>query len=326
MVKILVTGGAGYIGSHIIRFLIKENMDIVVIDDLSTGHRESVAKSIPFYKCDLSESDKISEILKKEKVDAVIHLAGSISVGESMLDPLKYYQNNVINSINLLKAMEMIGVRKIIFSSTAAIFAGENKPLNEDSKKAPSNVYGRTKLIIENLIKDINATGKMNYGILRYFNAAGADDEGDIGEDHSPENHLIPLILQTALGKNKKVQIFGTDYPTKDGTCIRDYIHVNDLAEAHVLILKKILNTNNNFEYNIGSGIGYSVKEVISSVRQITGIQIEEELVSRRKGDSPFLVADPTKIKNELGWFPKYDLKKIITTAWKWHKNQMKIK
>ncbi|MFC1754979.1 UDP-glucose 4-epimerase GalE [Thermoproteota archaeon] len=322
MKNILVTGGAGYIGSHTVRRLLKEGFNVVVIDNLYHGHRESIPSNVKFYKEDLENYKKVSDICLQEKIDAVIHFAAFIEAGDSMKDPLSFYENNVRNTINLLSALETSGVRKIIFSSTAAVFGDpEEVPMNETSKKDPINIYGKTKLMIETILKDVASVEKLNYGILRYFNAAGADEDGDIGEDHDPETHLIPLILQVPLQKREKVFIFGNDYPTKDGTCIRDYIHVNDLADAHILALRKLIETDENFEYNLGSGSGYSVKEVIETCEDVIGESIPKEIVEKRLGDAPILIADSSKIKVELKWAPKYDLKAIVKTAWNWHKN-----
>lgn len=318
--KILVTGGAGYIGSHTVRRLVREGFEVIVVDNLSQGHKSSIPADIPLYTEDIENYEKIAEICIKEKIDAVVHFAAFIEAGESMKDPLKFYKNNVRNTINLLIALDKSNVKKILFSSTAAVFGDpEEVPMKESSKKKPTNVYGKTKLMIETILKDIASVGNINYGILRYFNASGADDAGDIGEDHYPETHLIPLTLQIPMHKREKIMIFGTDYPTKDGTCIRDYIHVNDLADAHILALKKLILTEDNFEYNLGSGEGYSVKEVVDTCEQVTEKKISSENHPRRAGDAPILIADSKKIKSELGWEPKYNLKKIVHTAWNWH-------
>jgi UDP-glucose 4-epimerase len=318
--KILVTGGAGYIGSHTVKKLVNEGFDVVVIDNLSKGHRDSLTSGIKIYVEDLENHKKVSEICLNEKISAVIHFAALIEAGESMKIPLRFYENNVRNTINLLAALDKANVRKILFSSTAAVFGDpEEIPMNENSKKCPTNVYGKTKLMIETILKDVSSVKKINYGILRYFNASGADESGELGEDHDPETHLIPLALQVPLGKRNKIKIFGDDYPTKDGTCIRDYIHVNDLADAHISVLKKLLETEENFEYNLGSGKGYSVKEVISACEAATGKKIPVEVVDRRDGDAPILIADSKKIREDLGWQPKYNLNKIVSTAWNWH-------
>ncbi|MBT3405580.1 UDP-glucose 4-epimerase GalE [Candidatus Woesearchaeota archaeon] len=320
--KILVTGGAGYIGSHAVRRLVTAGFEVVVIDNLSKGHKVALPSECKLYVEDLKNQEKIYDILSIEKVDAVMHFSASIEVGESMKDPIHFYENNVRNTINLLLAMTRAGVNKIIFSSTAAVFGDpEEVPMKEDSKKAPTNVYGRTKLMMETIIKDLASVGNLNYGILRYFNAAGADDSGDIGEDHDPETHLIPLILQVPLKQRDKIFVFGRDYPTKDGTCIRDYIHVNDLADAHILVLEKILDAKVNCEYNLGSGNGYSVNEVIAMCEEVVGMPINTEEAPRRAGDAPILVADPSLLKKELGWEQKYNLRKIISSSWKWHKS-----
>jgi len=318
--KILVTGGAGYIGSHTVRILLKNKYEVIVYDSLINGHKESLPAEAELIVGDLNDKEKLDKLFKENNFDAVIHFAGFIEVGESMKNPAKFYRNNVVNTLNLLEAMVRNNVKKIIFSSTAALFGYPDEiPIKEKTKKEPVNVYGRTKLIIEQMLSDFDLAYDLKFIALRYFNASGADF--GIGEDHNPETHLIPLVLQVALGKRDSIKIFGTDYPTKDGTCIRDYIHVTDLADAHMLALKKLLSIDKSNYYNLGNGDGYSVKEIIEVARKITGHPIPAIKSERRVGDPAVLVADSTKIQKELGWKPKYDLKAIIKSAWEWHKN-----
>jgi len=314
--KILVTGGAGYIGSHAVRRLLQYNYKVVVYDNLVNGHKESLPAEAELVVGDLNDKEKLDKLFKEHEFDAVMHFAGFIEVGESMKNPAKYYKNNVVNTLNLLEAMVNNNVKKIIFSSTAALFGYPDEiPIKEETKKEPVNVYGRTKLMTEQMLKDFDAAYGLKFIALR----SGADF--GIGEDHNPETHLIPIILQVAMGKRKAIKIFGTDYLTKDGTCIRDYIHVTDLINAHVLALKKLLSANESNYYNLGNGNGYSVKEIIEAAREITSHPIPAIKSKRRSGDPAVLVADSTKIQKELGWKPKYDLKAIIKSAWEWHKN-----
>ncbi len=317
--KILVTGGAGYIGSHTVRILLEAGYEVVVLDNLFNGHRQALP-DVPFYKIDLKDRKNISKVFKEHNIDAVIHFTGLFEAGESMKDPSRFYRNNVSSTINLLDTMVKNGVLKIVFSSTAAIFGQPKKlPINEEAKKEPVNVYGTTKLIIEGILRDYEEPYGLKPMCLRYFNACGAGF--GIGEDHNPETHLIPLILQVPLGQRKNIKIYGTDYPTKDGTCIRDYVHILDLASAHVLALKKLFKKNLSDRYNLGSGNGYSVKEVIEVARSVTGHSIPAIEKNRRAGDPPKLIADSTKIKKELKWKPKYGLQEIMRSAWEWHKN-----
>ena len=318
--KILVTGGAGYIGSHAVRILLKNKYEVTVYDNLINGHKKSLPAEAELVVGDLNGKEKLDKLFKKHKFDAVIHFAAFIEVGESMKNPAKFYRNNVVNTLNLLEAMVNNNIKKIIFSSTAALFGYPNEiPIKEETKKEPVNVYGRTKLIIEQMLSDFDSAYGLKFIALRYFNASGADF--GIGEDHNPETHLIPLVLQVALGKRESISIFGTDYPTKDGTCIRDYIHVTDLVDAHMLALNKLLSTNKSDYYNLGNGDGYSVKEIIEIAREITCHKIPAVKSKRRAGDPAVLIADSTKIQKELGWKPKYGLKEIIKSAWEWHKN-----
>ncbi len=318
---VLVTGGAGYIGSHTVRQLQNAGYSVVVIDHLEQGHRQALPHDIALYHTNIGEQDKIEQICRVHKVEAVLHFAAWIEVGRGEREPLGFYANNVSQTIRLLGAIQAAGVNKIIFSSTAAVFGETSeKPLAEDAQKAPASVYGRTKHIIETILQDIAATETLSYGILRYFNAAGADDAGDIGEDHHPETHLIPLILQVALEQRDSISIYGTDYPTRDGSCIRDYIHVNDLASAHLLALQCLFEGKSNFAYNLGSGDGHSVREVIACCRTVTGHPIPTVEAPRRDGDVATLLANSNRIQKELGWKPQYDLQRIVETAWLWHK------
>ncbi|MFW6006833.1 MAG: UDP-glucose 4-epimerase GalE [Halanaerobiales bacterium] len=319
--KILVTGGAGYIGSHVARCLIEEEHDIVVLDNLVKGHREAVAGG-KFIKGDLENLDLLNKIMQKEDIEGVIHLAAHSLVGESMENPGKYYQNNVSNGVNLLEAMVDNGVEHIVFSSTAAVYGEpEEIPITEEHPLKPTNTYGESKLFFEKILKRYNQIYDVNYCSLRYFNAAGADPSGEIGEAHDPETHLIPIVLQKALGEREELYIFGNDYPTRDGTCIRDYIHVNDLAQAHILAIESLARGKESNIYNLGNGEGYSVKEVIDTASEVVGKKIEAKDGERRPGDPAVLVASSEKIKKDLNWEPEYpDLETIIKTAWEWHR------
>jgi UDP-glucose 4-epimerase len=317
--KVLVCGGAGYIGSNMTAMLSEAGFEPVVFDNLSTGHRSAVG-SADFVEGDLADHELLIKTLNKYKIEAVMHFAAFIEVGESIQLPLKYYHNNVSCTQILLSAMEAAGVDKFVFSSTAAVYGiPEQVPITEDSPKQPINPYGETKLAAERMCHHQSQAGKLRYATLRYFNACGAGANGNLGEDHSPESHLIPLIIKAAMGKNSEVQIYGTDYPTPDGTCIRDYIHIEDLCNAHLLALEK-LNRNSELIYNLGNGRGYSVREVIDTVKQVSGKDFKVVEADRRPGDSPILTSDATKAGTELGWKPQFPkLKKIIATAWQWH-------
>jgi len=321
MKKILVTGGVGYIGSHTVRALEKEGYEILIFDNLSSGHKDAI-KGFNLLLGDLSSYEDINKAIKKFKPDAVVHFAGSIEAGESMTDPARFYQNNVINSLNLVNAMVENNVKKIVFSSSAAIYGEPKKtPIRENDTKKPTNVYGLTKLIFEEILHSYNYAYGLKSISLRYFNAAGADPSGDIGADHKNKTHLITLALLTALGQRDSIKIFGTDYNTKDGTCIRDYIHVNDLADAHILALKALEDGDNTTAYNLGNGIGHSVREVLETAKKITGIDFKVVDEPRREGDPAILYASSDKAMNELGWKPKFDsIEQIVETAWKWHK------
>lgn len=320
--NILVTGGAGYIGSHTVRMLRKMGKNVVVYDSLATGHRDSVKNEI-FVKGDIFDSELLQDTIKRYSIDSVVHFAAYSLVGESMEKPEKYYHNNVVGTLNLLDVMLKNNVKKLVFSSTAAVYGEpESIPIPEDISKKPTNVYGRTKLMMENVMEDYSRVLGLKYIALRYFNACGADEAGDIGEDHNPESHLIPLVLKTCLGKIDSIKIYGDDYPTKDGTCIRDYIHVNDLAEAHILALEALYDGKKSSAYNLGNGSGFTVKEIIKAAEEVTGIIIKKEVVERRAGDPAVLIASSDKISKELNWKPKYrDINSIIETAWRWHKN-----
>lgn len=323
--NILVTGGAGYIGSHTVRKLRKITDNVVVYDNLIKGHAEAVCDSV-LVEGDLFDRALLKTTIEKYDIDAVVHFAAYSLVGESMIDPALYYQNNVCGTMSLLAVMRETGVKKLVFSSSAAVYGEpELVPIREEAAQNPTNVYGKTKLIMENAMADYADAYGLDYIALRYFNACGADDAGDIGEDHAPESHLIPLVLQTCLGGRASIKIFGDDYPTKDGTCVRDYIHVNDLAQAHILALQALYNGKSSAVYNLGNGQGFTVKEIIEAAEAVTGISIQKETTPRRGGDPAILIAGADKIRRELGWKPEYtEIKQIIQTAWQWHKSHPK--
>jgi UDP-glucose 4-epimerase len=320
---ILVLGGAGYIGSHAVKKLLDKGYYVLVIDNLSTGHRNSLDTRAVFVEGDVGDSALLEHVFTQYKIEAVMHFAASCLVGESMSNPLKYYENNVINSFSVLKVMVKHNVKKIIFSSTCAIYGlAENEVLSEDSPTSPINPYGRSKLIVEQMIHDCFNVYGLDYIILRYFNVAGADFSGRIGEHHNPETHLIPNVLLHLLGKSKHISIFGNDFNTADGTCIRDYIHVLDLVEAHILSLQELLSTSPiGRVYNIGNNKGYSVKQIIEQCERITKEKAHIIYDKRREGDPPYLVASAKKVYEELGWMPKYSLEDMIRSAWQWHKS-----
>ena len=321
--KVLVTGGAGYIGSHLVKLLLNKNYEVVIIDNLSRGHKEAIPEKVKFEQVDLLHYDNLLSAIRDHQVEAVIHFAAFAYVGESVENPGLYYLNNVTGSINLINALHKINVKKIVFSSTCSLYGNPASiPISEDESLKPINPYAKTKYMIENVLSDFDTSFGLKFASLRYFNAAGADFSGQIGESHDPEPHLIPIVLQTALGKRDKVVINGNDYATQDGTCIRDYIHVNDLADAHIKALEYLNNSESSVIVNLGTGNGYSVKEIIENAGEITGKKIKNVIGPRRHGDPAVLIADNKKAKEILGWFPKYGLKEIISSAWEWHKNQ----
>lgn len=317
--NILVTGGAGYIGSHAVRLLSRAGHEVWVYDNLSQGHGAAVPAG-RLIEGELADRGRLTTVLAERRIEAVMHFAAFALVGESMSDPAKYYQNNVVASLSLLEAMRASGVAKIVFSSTTATYgAPERIPISEEEPQKPINPYGFAKLVIERALADYARAYGLGYAALRYFNAAGASPEGDLGEDHTPESHLIPIVLQVALGQRKQISIFGDDYPTPDGTCIRDYVHVDDLAQAHLKALER-LEQGRGLQLNLGTGRGHSVREVIEACRRVTGQPIPEELAPRRPGDPPELVADARKAQALLNWQPRYtELQAIVETAWRWH-------
>ncbi|AJY75671.1 UDP-glucose 4-epimerase GalE [Paenibacillus beijingensis] len=317
---VLVTGGAGYIGSHTVAALLERGEDIVVVDSLQQGHRSAVLGG-KLYVGDLRDADFLEGVFAENDIDAVIHFAANSLVGESMKDPGKYYHNNVYGTLCLLEAMNRHQVGKIVFSSTAATYGEpENVPIGEHDRTLPTNAYGETKLAMEKMMKWFDIAHGIKYISLRYFNAAGAHESGRIGEDHQPETHLIPIVLQAALGQRPHISVFGEDYDTPDGTCIRDYIHVSDLAEAHVLAVGRLRGGAESAVYNLGNGQGFSVKQVIDIAREVTGRDIPSVVEPRRSGDPAVLVASSERARTELGWNPtRNKLEDIILSAWKWH-------
>lgn len=320
--RILVLGGAGYIGSHTVLELIRAGEEVVVADNLSTGHEQAIPEQAVFYKGDLHDKAFLDGIFEKERIDAVIHFAAYSLVGESVVKPLKYYDNNLCGTKTLLESMVEHKIDKIVFSSTAATYGEpENIPILETDRTLPTNPYGETKLAMEKMFHWTAAAHGLRYVSLRYFNACGADAGGKIGEAHDPESHLIPLILQVPNGRRESISIFGTDYDTPDGTCIRDYIHVTDLAQAHILAVKYLAAGNGSDIFNLGNGVGYSVREVIETARRVTGHPIPAVEAERRAGDPARLVASSEKAKRILGWDPKHaSLEEIIADAWRFHK------
>ncbi|MGY8643373.1 MAG: UDP-glucose 4-epimerase GalE [Verrucomicrobiales bacterium] len=316
--KVLVTGGAGYIGSVSVDALIAAGHEVVVFDNLYMGHRAAVNPEATFVEGDLADKTKVSATFAEHKPQAIMHFASYSLVGESMGNPLKYLGDNVTNALNLLNAAVEFGVERFILSSTANLFdEPETLPISETEKIVPGSPYGESKAIIERYLFWLQKTKGLRYAALRYFNAAGCTDIK--GEDHQPESHLIPLVIQVALGQREKIMIFGDDYDTPDGTCVRDYIHVSDLASAHILALEA-LSKNESLHYNLGNGSGFSVKEVIETVREVSGHPIPAEITPRRAGDPASLFSDSSKIRSELGWDPQFaDLKSIVESAWKWH-------
>lgn len=318
--KVLIAGGAGYIGSHCVKIMSERGYDVVVLDNLSTGHREAVKEKL--YVGDIRDEAFLDEVFEKEKVHAVIHFCAKSLVGESMQKPLDYFHNNVYGTLVLLKAMAKAGVNKIVFSSSAAVYGDHEKmPITEDYPTNPASSYGETKLMMEKMMKWAETAHGFKYASLRYFNVAGADPDGSIGEDHRPETHLIPIVLQAALGKREFVEVYGNDYPTPDGTCLRDYIHVVDLVDAHILALEYLFKEEKSEIFNLGSQDGYSVLEIIEAAREVTGIEIKQKIAPRRPGDPAKLVASSEKIKRVLGWTPRFGIKEIIRDAWRFHKS-----
>lgn len=321
---ILVVGGAGYIGSHLVKELV-ESEKVLVLDNLTTGHREAIDSRAIFFKGDLGNQEDLEKVFSSYPIKAVMHFAAFSLVGESVVEPMKYYQNNVAATLTLLNTMIKHNVKKFIFSSTAATYGIPNVDIiKETCPTSPINPYGRSKLMIEHILADFAKAYGLQYIILRYFNAAGAHETATIGESHDPETHLIPIVLQHLLGKRDRVSVFGSDYDTEDGTCIRDYIHVTDLAHAHIRALDALLTGKKSNEvYNLGNGLGYSVKEVIETCERVTGLKANVVLSDRRPGDPARLVASSEKIYAELGWKAERNLEQIIKDAWKWHQNQL---
>ncbi|KAI8819247.1 uncharacterized protein EV422DRAFT_122736 [Fimicolochytrium jonesii] len=324
--KIIIAGGAGYIGSHIVRELSKHSHELVILDNLSTGHTQSIPKGVAFEQGDIRDKAFLETVFSKHVPDAVFHFSASIEVAQSVADPLSYYENNVSGTITLLQAMQKHKTKYFIFSSTAALFGmPERVPIEADDKTHPINPYGETKLVVEKLLQSCDEAFGLKSVCLRYFNACGADEAGDIGEDHTPESHLIPLILQVPLGKREKIFIFGDDYPTEDGSCVRDYVHVTDLASGHALALEYLAKHNISNRFNLGSGEGYSVKQIIEAARRVTGHPIPAEIKPRRAGDPATLIASSEKAEKILGWKRKYDtIDSILATAWNFHQKHPK--
>jgi UDP-glucose 4-epimerase len=320
---VLVTGGAGYIGSHTVRRLVQNGYQVAVFDNLSKGHRWAVPQDVPLIVGDIVDTAHVAMTIRQFRVTSIVHFAAFSLVGESMIEPRTYYTNNVIGTLHLLDAMRATGVDRIVFSSSAAVY-GEpaSVPIGEDSALVPTNVYGRTKVVIEGILHDYVVAYGLRSVSLRYFNAAGADPNGGIGEDHDPETHLIPLVLQAAAGRRSSVSVFGSDYPTADGTCVRDYVHVNDLADAHVLALES-LERQTEATYNLGNGEGFSVRQIIETAQRVVGHDIPILEAGRRAGDPAVLVAGNLRACRELGWTPQLaDLESIVRTAWNWEQHR----
>jgi len=322
--RILVTGGAGYIGSHAVRLFLARGHDVWVYDSLAEGHRGAVPAE-RLIVGDLVEVARLDQALVQHRIEAVVHFAAYTYVGQSVRDPGKYYQNNLVNALNLMECMRKQRIWRFVFSSTAATYGVPQKqPITEEELQRPINPYGNSKLAVELALADYAKAYTWGYAALRYFNAAGASADASIGEDHDPETHLIPLVIKAVLGQIPAVEVFGTDYPTSDGTCIRDYIHVEDLAEAHLLALER-LEPGTGLRYNLGIGRGYSVREVIETVANVSGKPVPLKEGPRRAGDPPILVASSERIRRELGWRPRYhELRSIVETAWHWHQSHPK--
>ncbi|MFC0525315.1 UDP-glucose 4-epimerase GalE [Pontibacillus salicampi] len=319
--SLLICGGAGYIGSHAVTELIGANHNVIVLDNVSTGHYGAIHPKATFVQGDLREKGDVQNVFENHSIDAVMHFSASSLVGESVEDPLKYYENNVYGTMNLLKVMAEHNVKQIVFSSTAATYGEpEEVPILETAPTEPTNPYGETKLAVEKMLKWAEQAHGIRHVILRYFNVAGAHPNYDIGEDHRPETHLIPIILQVALGQRDHIKMFGDDYATEDGTCVRDYIHVLDLVRAHILALERLEHGSPSAIYNLGNGEGFSVKEMVDAARKVTGHEIPAQVAPRRAGDPAKLIASSQKAKEELGWIPEYtNMEDIIATAWEWH-------
>ncbi|MDL2288574.1 UDP-glucose 4-epimerase GalE [Oscillospiraceae bacterium OttesenSCG-928-F05] len=319
---ILVTGGAGYIGSHAVKELLRAGYAVAVIDNLQKGHREAVLPEAAFYEGDLRDGAFLERVFGENTFEGVIHFAADSLVGESVKEPLKYYENNMVSTIRLLRKMREHGVKPLVFSSTAATYGEpERTPIEETDATVPRNTYGETKLAVEKMLRWEDEAGGVKYAALRYFNAAGADPEGELGEDHAPETHLIPNVLKAAL-TGESMALFGDDYPTADGTCVRDYIHVTDLVRAHVLALEKLIAGRESAIYNLGSGSGFSNKQILETAGKVCGKKVPYTVGPRRAGDPAILVASSEKIKRELGWAPEYSaLETIIETAYRWHRD-----
>lgn len=317
----IVLGGAGYIGSHAVNKLIENNYDVIVVDNLQSGHEEAINSKAKFYKGDIRDKNFLSNVFKEENIDGVFHFAANSIVGESMKEPLMYFNNNVYGMQILLEVMNEHNVNKIVFSSTAATYGEPKKvPITEDMETCPTNTYGETKLVMEKMMKWCDKAYGMKYVALRYFNVAGAEDDGSIGEDHNPETHLIPIVLQTALGKRDHITIFGDDYDTEDGTCVRDYVHVVDLVEAHILAMKYLTHGGESNTFNLGSSKGFSVKEIVETARKVTDKDIKAIIGERRAGDPSKLIASSDKARKMLGWNPiRTNIENIIKDAWLWH-------
>lgn len=320
--NVLVVGGAGYIGSHCVRLLTLAGHRPVVLDNLVFGHRAAIAPDVPFYQAELGDEQAVGRILAEQKPDVVMHFAACAFVGESVGDPLKYYFNNSVATLQLLRAMLRQGVQRFVFSSTCATYGVPEKlPITETTPQAPINPYGQTKLDVENALKALARAHGLSFAAFRYFNAAGAAADGSIGEDHDPETHLIPLAISAAVGKGPALQVFGTDYPTPDGTCLRDYVHVDDLSRAHIAVFDALARPGASLFYNLGTGTPTSVRQVITAVEQATGKRVPVVEGPRRAGDPPALYADAGKARTELSWSVEYpDIDSIVASAWQWHK------
>lgn len=321
--NVLVTGGAGYIGSHAVRKLLQQGHTVVAVDHLGRGHHAAVDPRAEFFVANIADTPRLADLMRIRRIEAVLHFAALAYVGESVEQPLLYYANNTAGTLGLLTAMQQAGVQRLVFSSTCATYGVPDQiPIVEDSPQRPINPYGWSKLFVEQILQDYLASNPgFAFTALRYFNVAGCDPDGRLGEDHHPETHLIPVLLQTALGRRASVRVFGTDYPTPDGTCIRDYIHVDDLCAAHVRALERLQSGQGRF-YNLGIGRGYSVREVIEAVRRVSGRDFPIEYVDRRPGDPPVLFANAAKIRRELSWLPRFtEIEPIVETAWRWFRD-----